>query len=288
MKSLNWKIGDVEIFQIIELEAGNLIQSIIRGASTENIKKIEWLHPFFADKKGQLKALVQSFLIKSNNKFILIDTCNGNNKNRVDVPEWSNLQTEFIKNLEKVGVTTSDIEIVACTHLHMDHVGWNTIFDGNKWIPTFPNAKYLFSKSEYEYWVQKPEKEINDDKAAFDDSVMPIIDAGLVKLVDNNYRIDQNISFIPTPGHTPSHVSVLIESLNQRAVISGDLIHHPCQIAYPEWATDADTMPDMAYITRFNLLKEISNSNTILFGSHFANPVSGKVVTINGKFKFSV
>jgi len=273
-----WKIGDVEIFQIVELECGKIIQEIIKEATPENIKKIKWLHPNFADDKGNLKALVQCFLIKSENKNILIDTCNGNDKNRTDVPEWANLKTDFLKKI------TEQIDIVACTHLHMDHVGWNTILKDGKWVPTFPKAKYLFSKKEYEYWKEKPEKEITDDKTAFDDSITPIVEAGLAEFVDANHKIDKNISFIPTPGHTPSHVCILIESQNQKAIISGDMIHHPCQIANPEWETDADTFPEKATESRKRIINEIADKDILLIGSHFANPVAGKVKKSNGSF----
>jgi len=288
MKSLKWKIGEVEIFQIVELEAGELIQSVIKGATPKNIRELDWLFPHFADKEGKLKALVQGFLIKSDNKNILIDTCNGNDKKRTDVPEWSNLQTNFLKKLNYLGVAESDVDMVACTHLHMDHVGWNTKLVDGEWVPTFPQARYLFSKKEYQYWVEKPEKEIDDDHASFDDSVTPIVKAGLADLVETDYKIDKQVSFIPTPGHTPYHVSVLVESNSQRAIISGDLLHHPCQIAKPQWVAKADTFPDKAKESRSKMLNEIADTETVLIGSHFANPVAGKVRYSKDGLRFEV
>lgn len=289
LTSLKWEIGQVEIYQIVELEAGEIIQSIIPEATPENIKKIDWLYPNFADENGNLKALVQGFLIKSESKNILIDTCNGNDKKRTDAPEWGNLQTDFLTKLIELGVSPDDVDVVACTHLHMDHVGWNTKLEKGEWIPTFPNAQYLFDSKEFEYWEKKPEKEIDDDHAAFEDSVMPVIKAGLAKLVDSNHAIDKNISFIPTPGHTPSHVSVLIESEGRKAIISGDLLHHPCQIANPSWVTEADTFPDKAKETRTNLFEEITDTDTLFIGSHFSNPVAGKIVRSSGEgFVFMV
>jgi len=284
MVNLKWKIGEVEIFQIVELEAGQIIQSVIKDATPQNIKDISWLYPNFADKKGKLKALVQGFLIKSNGKNILIDTCNGNDKKRVDLPEWGSLKTDFLKKFNELGVTEKNIDVVACTHLHMDHIGWNTKLENDRWVPTFPKAKYLFAKEEYEYWRKKPEEEIADDNAGFDDSISPIINSGLAELVDINHKIDQNVSFIPSPGHTPAHVCVLIESGDQRAIISGDMLHHPCQIAKPEWTTEADTSPEKAFLTRQKLLDEIVGTNTLLIGSHFANPTAGLVVRIDDGF----
>lgn len=288
MNSLKWTIGNTEIYQIIEIEAGDVIQDVIKNAIPENINKIKWLYPHFADKQGKLKALVQGFLIKSGGKNILIDTCNGNDKTRIDVPEWGGLKSNFLKKLHNLSVKEKDIDVVACTHLHFDHVGWNTKLKDGAWAPTFPNAKYLFSKDEYDYWVKKPEKEIADDKAGFDDSVTPIIKAGLAEFVNTNHKIDKHIKFMPTPGHTPSHVSVLVESSNQRAIISGDFLHHPCQIAKPNWIADADTYPDKAISTRKKILNEIVDTETLLIGSHFANPVAGQVVRLKESLVFKV
>lgn len=288
MENLKWKIGDVEIYQIVEIEASKIIQEVIKDMSVEAIQSIEWLHPNFADKNGNLKALVQCFLIKSGDKLILIDSCNGNHKQRTDVPEWGNLQTDFLKKLRSLGITEGDINIVACTHLHFDHVGWNTKLENDIWVPTFPNAKYIFVKDEYEYWSQKPEKEIHDDKQAFEDSVLPIVKAGQAELVDEHYEIDRYIKFIPTPGHTPHHVSVLIESQKQRAIISGDFLHHPCQIANPQWGSYADTLPEKATITRQKMLDDIADTDTLLIGSHFAFPVAGYVIRTEDGYKIEI
>lgn len=288
MTGLHWMIGTVEIFQIVEIEAGQLIQSVIKDATPENIQRIAWLYPHFADKAGNFKALVQGFLIKSGNNVILIDTCNGNDKTRMDIPEWGNLRTDFLKKLEKVGITPKDVTVVACTHLHMDHVGWNTQLENGVWMPTFPNAKYLFAKDEYQYWTQKPDKELADDKAAFDDSISPIVKAGLAILVSMDHRIDSHVRFMPTAGHTPGHVSVVIESENKRAIISGDILHHPCQIANPQWMTEGDAIPDKAKATRQKMLNEIAGTDTLLIGSHFSNPVAGRVVRLNDSFMFKV
>ena len=286
MKNLKWVVGNVEIYQIVEIEENNIFASFIPNATPENIKKIKWLKPFFASDDGNLKALVQSFLIRSNGKNILIDTCNGNGKDRPNVPEWGNLNTNYLDKFSQVNIRPEVVDIVACTHLHFDHVGWNTINKNGKWVPTFPNAKYLFSKEEYDYWIKKPEKEMVDDHNGIDDSITPIIDAGLEKLVDDNYNIDENIKFIPTPGHTPHHVSIVIESESKKAIVSGDVIHHPCQIAHQDWTTGADTYPIQTVETRKKFLKEIVDTDVLLIGTHFANPVEGKVISKNNKMIF--
>lgn len=278
MNNLSWAVGEVEIIQIVEIVDNELFSTFIPEAKPEKIKEIKWLTPNFADEKGKLKAQVQSFLIKSNNKNILIDTCNGNGKDRPNMPTWGNLQTDFLKKFKDIGVSPETIDFVACTHLHFDHVGWNTKLENGKWTPTFFNAKYLFSKQEYEYWIKKPEKEMIDDSNGIDDSVSPIVAAGLAQFIPDNYRIDENVYFIPTPGHTPHHISVVIESQSKKAIISGDVMHHPCQIASPEWTTLADTYPDQTIETRKKFLDEVKNTNTLIIGTHFSNPVAGKII----------
>ncbi len=285
---MKWIVGDVEIFQIVELEAGKIIQSIIPDASPENVKKMNWLIPNYADKNGILKALVQSFLIKSNEKYILVDTCNGNDKNRPSMTEWGNLKIKFIEKLNEFGITPSNIDYVVCTHLHFDHVGWNTTLINQKWIPTFPNAKYIFSKKEYEYWKSKPKKELVDDLLGIEDSVQPIIDTGLAELVKDDYKFDENISLIQTPGHTPHHVSVQIQSQGKNALISGDFIYHPCQVEKPEWGNTVDTYSDQALETRKKILSTLVDSGTLLLGSHFPNPVGGYIVKKDGKLIFKI
>lgn len=283
---MKWTIGDVEIIQISEIVDNELFATFIPEAKPENVLKIDWLKPHFIGEKGNLNAQVQSFLIKSKGKNLLIDTCNGNDKNRPNVPAWGNLKSNFLIRFEDFGVTPDQIDFVVCTHLHFDHVGWNTKLENGKWVPTFSNARYIFSKAEYEYWIKRPEKEMVDDINGIDDSVSPIIQAGLAKFVNDDYQLNENIRFIPTPGHTPHHVSVVIESKNKKAVISGDVIHHPCQIKHQDWITLADTYPDQTVETRKKFLNEIKNTDTLLIGSHFADPVSGKVIKQGDGFVF--
>ncbi|KKR31567.1 MAG: Zn-dependent hydrolase, glyoxylase [Candidatus Gottesmanbacteria bacterium GW2011_GWC2_39_8] len=285
---LRWVVGDVEIVQIPEMEDNELFSTFIPQAKTDKIQATHWMAPDFADEKGTLKARVQSFLICSNGKNILIDTCNGNGKDRPNIPTWGNLNTDFLKRFEDNDISPETIDIVACTHLHFDHVGWNTYRKDGKWIPTFPHAKYLFSKKEYDYWVKKPAKEMIDDFNGIDDSVIPVVDAGLAKFVPQDFQIDPNISFISTPGHTPHHVSILIRSQGEEAIISGDVLHHPCQIAFPDWTTLADTYPEQTIETRKKFLHDIANTETLLIGSHFADPVAGKIIRIGGEYIFKI
>lgn len=288
MNNLKWLIGEVEIIQIVEMEENEIFSSFIPKAKREYIKKIPWLYPNFADERGELKALVQSFLIKSNGKNILVDTCNGNGKDRPNVKEWSKLKTDYLSKFDSVGIKPEEIDFVVCTHLHFDHVGWNTKNENGEYKPTFPNAKYLFSKQEYDYWIKKPEKEMIDDFNGIDDSVTPIVNAGLAKFIEDDYKLDNQISFLPTPGHTPHHISVRIESKGRTAIITGDVMHHPCQIAKPDWTTGADTYPEQTIETRKKLLQEVKDKDVLIIGTHFANPVAGKVKHSGNELIFEV
>lgn len=288
MESLTWKIGKITIRQIVEIEAGDVIQEVIPGATKENISKISWLRPHFADREGNLKALVQAFVIETGNSRIVVDTCVGNSKTREVVPQWGSLQTNFLNRFEQLGYSRNGIDMVLCTHLHFDHVGWNTMLIGGKWMPTFPTARYLFAKEEFLYWKGRPQSEIEDDHAGFVDSVLPVFEAGLVDLIPTDHVLTDGISLIPTPGHTPAHVSVLITSGGEQAVITGDALHHPCQMAHPDWEALADTDKDMARRSRLALFERFTDSPVLIIGSHFASPTAGHVRRDGDAFRFFV
>jgi glyoxylase-like metal-dependent hydrolase (beta-lactamase superfamily II) len=219
---------------------------------------------------------------------ILIDARIGNSKLRTGFTQWSTLQTDFLEQIHQAGVEESDVNLVACTHLHVDHVGWNTHLKNGVWAPTFPNARYLFARQEYGDWVQNREKWDPEDERIYEDSIRPVVDAGLVELVEGDHILNPAVRLIPTPGHTAGHVSVRIESGGHSAIITGDCLHHPCQIAHPEWSSEADAAPVQAAQTRRRLLDEIAGTETLLIGSHFANPAAGKIERLRNGFFLDV
>lgn len=287
MRQASFKVGLAKITPIFEIAASTVIQDIIPQATKEAVLKIDWLQPYFVDQSGNLKAQVQAFVIESDGKSILIDACVGNNKPRPAWPEWSNLQTDFLANLAVAGYKPAAIDIVVCTHLHYDHVGWNTKQIDGMWVPTFPNARYLVVEEEYTYWSAQPAAEMQDDLNGIADSVMPVVEAGLVDFVAEDYQITAELSLFPTPGHTPHHVCVLVESAGQSAVITGDVLHHPCQIAHPEWMS-YDTDKKQALATRLAFLNRFADTETFVIGSHFAAPAIGTIQKDRHGFKFSV
>ncbi|OIQ65184.1 metallo-beta-lactamase superfamily protein [mine drainage metagenome] len=173
-----------------------------------------------------------------------------------------------------------------CTHLHVDHVGWNTRLVDGKWVPTFPNARYLMGRTEYEHWSGV--KDRPDMAHILADSVTPIIEAGLTTLVETNERICDEISLIPTLGHTPGHVSVMIQSKGEQAMITGDFMHHPCQIAHPEWSTLADSDPDQGIETRRRMFQRLAGTPVLIIGTHFAGATAGRLVTDGDSYRLDV
>lgn len=267
----------VILSQIVELEIGPVVQEIITDATPEALGEIEWLDEPYVSGSGQINAIVQAFLFDFGERKLMIDTCIGNDKDRTDVPDWANLNLDFLGSLKSIDIDPLGITDVLCTHLHMDHVGWNTRYEQGVWKPTFPNAKYYFGKTDYEYWKGKPENEIRDDHMSFDDSVQPIVDAGLAVLVEETADLGDGVMLVPSFGHTPGHVSVQIDAGNATLIVTGDALHHPCQIARPDWSTEADYDQNLAATTRKGLLKDWFENQIVILGSHFSIPSLGNL-----------
>ena len=196
------------------------------------------------------------------------------------------MQTSFLADLAAAGYPRETIDTVVCTHLHVDHVGWNTMLVDGRWAPTFPNARYLMGCVEYAHWTSQSERQ--DMTAVLADSVAPVWDAGLVDLVETDHRICDEISLVPTAGHTPGHVSVRIGSCGEEALITGDFMHHPCQIARPEWASTADSNAVKARRTREQMLSALAGTPTLVIGTHFAGRSAGRVTRDGDAFRLVV
>jgi len=286
-----WRIGKVTVTKIVELEVTGGSRFILPQATYDDILPIRWLPPHFADERGRLKMSIHALVVETPDRRIVVDTCLGNDKEGRRIPTWSNLQGPFLSDLAAAGYPRESIDTVLCTHLHVDHVGWNTMLvdgpNGTKtWMPTFPQARYLMGRVEYSHWREQHDR---DDMAAiFADSVKPVYDAGLVDLVEMDHRVSDEISLMPTTGHTPGHVSVVIRSEGEEALITGDFMHHPCQIAHPEWSSTADSDPDAAHRTRERMLKELSQRPVLVIGTHFAGATAGRIVRDGDAYRLAV
>lgn len=293
MNARRWKVGEVRITRVVEMEATRTPEFGYRNLTTEDIVEQAWLRPHFATDDGRLKSAIQAFVVESQGKRIVIDTCVGNDKPRRNAA-WNRMQGSFLADLDAAGFPPDTIDTVLCTHLHVDHVGWNTRLHEGAWVPTFPNARYLFGRAEWAHWSQEtiaatageiPEsiaENVIETAAVNQDSVQPIIDAGLHELVDSDHRVTNEIYLEPTPGHTPGHVSVVIESAGNVGVITGDLMHHPIQCALPHVASNFDHDVARARETRRAFLRRYANRPVLVFGTHFADPTAGYFVS-NGE-----
>ncbi len=276
MELLRWEVGDATVFRIADVDATAALQGLIPKFNTAAVSRAAWLTPTFVDEVGRLRGMVQAFLIMIGGQAIIVDPGVGNGKRRIAVPGWNNLHTAFLDRLRSTTVEPDEIDLVVNTHLHFDHVGWHTRLVNGDWRPTFSAARYVMSAEEFRYWQSTPENEIVDQHAGFSDSVLPVYEAGLVDLVADDHVVSDGVRLLPSPGHTPHHVSVMIESRGQSAVITGDVMHHPCQIAYPDWgASDFDA--SQAQASRLNLIEQFADSDTLIIGTHFADPVAGRI-----------
>jgi glyoxylase-like metal-dependent hydrolase (beta-lactamase superfamily II) len=283
---MKWRVGEVTVTKIVELEVTGGSRFILPQATYEAVLPIGWLQPDFADERGRLKMSIHALVVETPSRRIIVDTCLGNDKENRRIPTWNKLQTSFLADLAAAGYPRETVDTVVCTHLHVDHVGWNTMLVEGRWVPTFPKARYLMGRVEYAYWRSQRERE--DMTAILTDSVAPVWDAGLVDLVETDHWICEEISLLPTPGHTPGHVSVRIASGGAGALITGDFMHHPCQIARPEWSSTADTDPVQARHTREAMLTSLARTPTLVIGTHFAGRTAGHVVRDGDAFRLAV
>jgi glyoxylase-like metal-dependent hydrolase (beta-lactamase superfamily II) len=252
---------------------------ILPDATKEACLPIDWMQPNFMDPEGNLIMSIHALVIDTGDKRIIVDTCIGNDKQR-NIPTWSNLQTNFLNDLEEVGYPKESIDLVMCTHLHVDHVGWNTMLVEGEWIPTFPNARYLIAEKEWTYWDANENEDLYGP--VISDSVRPVVDAGMVDFVDDHFSLCNEVCLSPTPGHTPGHVSVLINSKKKRALITGDFIHHPVQMTNTDWCSPADYDQKQAQLTRETLLEKYVNQDILIIGTHFSSPTAGHIKYLEG------
>jgi glyoxylase-like metal-dependent hydrolase (beta-lactamase superfamily II) len=281
--ALKWRVGEVTVTKIVELEITGGSRFLLPQATPEAILPIDWLQPDFADERGRLKMSIHALVVEAPSRRIVVDTCLGNDKENRRIPTWNKLQTSFLADLAAAGYPRETIDNVICTHLHVDHVGWNTMLTGGRWIPTFPRARYLMGRVEYVHWTTQHERQ--DMAAVLADSVAPVWDAGLVDLVETDHRLCDEISLVPTPGHTPGHVSVRIASRGEVALITGDFMHHPCQIARLEWSSTADSDPVEAQRTRERMLAGLAETPTLVIGTHFAGRTAGRILRDGDAFR---
>jgi glyoxylase-like metal-dependent hydrolase (beta-lactamase superfamily II) len=280
---LSWKVGDASVTRIVESDATVPIYHLLPTAIPARVAAHHaWLQPHFIDNEDQIKISFHSLVIESQGKLIVVDTCIGEHGDPF-MPEKP-ASSSFLQDMARAGFPRKNIDVVLCTHLHYDHVGWNTMQVDGKWTPTFPNARYLFAKIEYDHWRQESDKPLTGN---FNDAVKAVFDANLADLVDMDHCITDEVRLLPTPGHSPGHVSVLIQSRGQQALITGDMSHHPVQWAEPDWGLPLVDYDEAAGTeTRRRIIAEHADTDTLFIGTHYPDPTAGHLARINGEVTF--
>ena len=276
--SLKFSVGDLTIHRIIEQEttflpALEMLPDLTPELLAENRA---WMQKAGAlDDNGVLILCFQSYVVKTPHHTILIDSCIGNDKPRPRFPKW-NMKTDdtYMRTLAAAGLSVDDINFVMCTHLHSDHVGWNTRLQDGRWVPTFPNARYVFGKTEFDYWTEQHAKA---SVPTFVDSVLPVVEAGRSEIVGNDHELGDHVRILPTPGHTPGHVAFAFGRGKDAAVVSGDLMHSPLQARYPELSFKPDVDPAQSAATRRGFLERYCDTETLCCTAHFPSPSVGKI-----------
>jgi glyoxylase-like metal-dependent hydrolase (beta-lactamase superfamily II) len=290
-----YTLGSLEIHKLVEIDRLAVdASSLFSNVTAEMVdKNREWLGPNLVE-PGSYRIFLSfhSYVIKTPTLNILVDTCIGNHKQRPTMPEWHDLTTDYIGRLARIGIAPEDVDIVMCTHLHADHVGWNTKLENGRWVPTFPNARYLMSRLDYELFnathLSNPELLVN--RGSFVDSVLPVVEHGLAIMVDESDIIDSQLTgkiwMESAAGHSPGSLNLQLHDGGSRACICGDVIHHPIQAAIPEISNTADYNREDALASRRALLERCADTDTILLSGHFPDPTAGRVISHKEAFRF--
>jgi glyoxylase-like metal-dependent hydrolase (beta-lactamase superfamily II) len=243
-----------------------------------------WLAPrYYIPERDALVFSMHAWVVKTGRHTVLIDTCVGNDKDRMPRAHWHQMSTPFLERLRATGTAPEDIDYVMCTHLHADHVGWNTMLRDGRWVPTFPNARYLFARIEYEHWSKNPDPN-RIRRNAFYDSVLPIVEAGRADLIEDGHDVDGAFTVQLAPGHTPGNAAIRLTSNGAEALFVGDSVHHPLQAYQVDWSTHVCTDPAAAAASRRRLLEECVERGSLLLPAHFAAPHGAHVREARGGF----
>ncbi len=278
------QLGDIAVQRIVEHEIPVYHPSdFFDEATAEAVEPYrDWLEPkALCPRTGRMVMPVQSYLLRTRHHCILIDTCVGCHKSYADPPEWHQRRNEiWFSNLEAAGVHPEDVDYVFCTHLHSDHCGWNTRLVDGRWIPTFPNAKYVFARDEF----QAMESEMS---LIFIENVQPVLEAKQAVLVDLDYALDDEIWLEPALGHSVGHVAIHLKSGQHHAVMCGDLIHSPLQLAEPGWSPNSDYDLAASAHTRKTFLNAHCESDTLVLTAHFPSPSIGHIIPRGHGYDFT-
>jgi glyoxylase-like metal-dependent hydrolase (beta-lactamase superfamily II) len=275
------QLGDIRIDRILEEERALFLpQDFFDEATADAMAPhLPWLQPWaITADTGRMVMPVQSYLVRTRHHTILIDTCIGCRKSEAGVPEWADMRNEtWLKNLKRAGVAPEEIDFVFCTHLHLDHCGWNTRLVDGRWMPTFPNAKYILARDE----VAASEAE---DGPVFRENVLPVLEAKQAVLVDLDHALDDEVWIEPLIGHTVGHYGVNLKSNGRHAAMCGDMLHNTVQLAEVAWSPNFDGDPVQSRATRRRFLETHCETDTLILTAHLPSPSVGRIVPRQGAF----
>jgi glyoxylase-like metal-dependent hydrolase (beta-lactamase superfamily II) len=282
-------LGEFSLSRVVESDDPHLLaREVFPDWDSEAVRPhLDWLVPRHFIPDAEILAItIQSFLIKTPHHTILVDACGGNDKNRAR-PHFHQKALPWLETLAAAGATPEDIDFVLCTHMHVDHVGWNTRLENGRWVPTFPNARYIFARQEYDHW-QKLAAETGLPRTGnyFEDSVLPIVEADRAVLVETDHSIEDGVWLDPLPGHSPGAVGLHLKSGGHEAILCGDMMHHMIQCHFPDWSTNFCTDQAAARMTRRAFLENYADTDVLVYPSHFPAPTGGYIESTANAFGF--
>jgi glyoxylase-like metal-dependent hydrolase (beta-lactamase superfamily II) len=283
-------LGDVELTRVFESRRVALPREMVFPDRDPKLwhAHSHWLAPDYWDPaEDTMFTSVQTWLLRSEGATILVDTGIGNGKDRPGMPVFHQLNSDYLENLAAAGVRPADVDLVVITHVHGDHVGWNTYWSDGEWVPTFPNARYVISRPDFDYWnpANRPATEpVSRMTNVFEDSVEPVHRAGQTVLWEGHHTIDANLSLAPAPGHTPGTSVLTLRSGSDRAMFVGDLLHSPLQIVEPGEAPCFDEDEALATASRRRVLAEVADERALMLPAHFPGAGAAEVSRDGDRF----
>jgi glyoxylase-like metal-dependent hydrolase (beta-lactamase superfamily II) len=275
-------LGAAVITSVVEDQIDHIPpEFFFSDATVDSVMEHRWLVPDYADPNGTISLRVQAFVIEIENLVVVVDPCVGNGKVRT-LPFWHDQSWPFLERMAAAGFSPGDVDLVVHTHLHADHVGWDTHRDGGKWVPTFTGARHLYTEADLTY----SKTSALDGEDVYGDSIAPIFEAGLAEIVAVDADLGHGLVLEPSHGHTPGHVSLWVTSDGEKALITGDFLHHPVQFAEPDWAEIADADIDGARETRRRMIGRAAETGALVLGTHFSTRPAGRVIADGDRWRF--
>jgi len=281
VETRSWKVGAATITSVVEDQSELPPGLLFPDAGEEMVQRHPWLVPDWADAAGGISLRTQAFVVEIEGRTVLVDPCVGNGKVRW-LPMWNDLDLPFLERFADAGFSPAAVELVLHTHLHADHVGWDTHREGERWVPTFTGARHLYTQAELDF----VRTAVLPGEDVYGDSIAPIIDAGLADVIEPDADLGSGLRLESSPGHTPGHASLWIESNSEHALITGDFMHHPLQFAEPQLAEIADADVEVARSTRLRMIREMARTGALVLGTHFPSRPAGRVVADGERWRF--